>query len=85
MGLRGDYAGAVAAFQKAVELSEGKDWQCLAALADAYNKTGRSAEAIQSAHQALDLALQQHDEQLEKKLRADLERYERDRAKAQPQ
>jgi|CZKY01.1.fsa_nt_gi Flp pilus assembly protein TadD len=85
LGLRGDSAGAVAAFQKAVELSEGKDWQCLAALADAYNKTGRSAEAIQSAHQALDLALQQHDEQLEKKLRGDLERYERDRAKTQPQ
>jgi Flp pilus assembly protein TadD len=69
MGLRGDSAAAVAAFQKTVELSEGKDWQCLAALADAYNKAGRSAEAIQSAHQALDLVLQQHDEQLEKKLR----------------
>jgi Flp pilus assembly protein TadD len=85
MGLRGDSAGAVAAFQKAVELSEGKDWQCLAALADAYDKTGRFAEAIQSAHQALDLAIQEHDERLEKKLRGDIERYERDAAKAQPQ
>jgi len=85
LGLRGDSAGAVAAFQKAVELSDGKDWRCLAALADAYDKTGRSDEAIHSEQQALDLALQQHDEQLEKNLRADLERYERDGAKAQPQ
>jgi len=85
MGLRGDYAGAVDALQKAVELSEGKDSRCLAALAYAYNRTGRSAEAIQSAHQALDLALQEHDEQLEKSLRGDLERYEREGAKAEPQ
>ena len=85
MGLRGNFVGAVPSFQKAVELSEGKDWQCLAALADAYNKTGRNAEAIQSGQQALDLALQQHDQQLEKKLRGDLERYERNGAKAQPQ
>jgi Flp pilus assembly protein TadD len=85
LGLRGDFPGAVAALQKAVELSEGKDWRCLAALADAYNRAGRSAEAIQSAHQALDLALQEHDEELEKNLRNALERYERDAAKAQPQ
>jgi Flp pilus assembly protein TadD len=84
MGLRGDSAGAVAAFQKAVELSEGKDSRCLAALADAYDKAGRFAEAIEAAHQALDLALQEHDEQLEKKLRGVLERYKRDGARAQP-
>jgi Flp pilus assembly protein TadD len=84
LGLRGDFAGAVAAFQKSVELSEGKDRRCLAALADAYDKAGHSAEAIQSAHQALDLAIQEHDEQLEKELRDALERYERDGAKAQP-
>jgi Flp pilus assembly protein TadD len=84
MGLRGDSAGALAAFQKAVELSEGKNWQSLAALADAYDKTGRFAEAIQAARQALDLALQEHDEQLEKNLRGVLERYERDGARAQP-
>jgi Flp pilus assembly protein TadD len=85
LGLHGDDAGAVAVFQKAVELSEGKDWRCLAALASEYDKTGRSAEAVQSAQQALDLAVQEHDEQLAKNLRRDLERYERDGAKAQPQ
>jgi Flp pilus assembly protein TadD len=76
MGLRGDLAGAVASFQKAVELSQGKNWQPLAALADAYDKAGRSTEAVQAARRALDLALQAHDEQLENSLRAILERYE---------
>jgi len=84
LALRGDSAGAVAAFQKAVELSEGKEWRSLAALADAYNKTGHSAEAIQSAQQALDLALQKHDVQAQKNLRGALARYEHDGAKAQP-
>jgi tetratricopeptide (TPR) repeat protein len=84
LGLRKDYSGSVAAFQKAVEMSQGKDPRCLAALADVYEKTGHSAEAIQSAQQALDLALQEHDAEMEKNLRAALVRYERDGAKAQP-
>jgi Flp pilus assembly protein TadD len=73
---RGDFAGAVAPLQKAVELSEGKNWQCLSELANSYSHTGRTAEAIQSARQALDLALQEHDEKLATKLRGDLDRYE---------
>jgi Flp pilus assembly protein TadD len=83
MGLHGDIASAIAAFQKAVELSEAKDWRCLDMLATAYNKSGRFAEAIRTGQQALDLAIQQHDERLEKKLRANLERYERESEKAQ--
>ncbi len=82
--LRGDLAGAVEAFQKSVELSEGKDARCLAALADAYDKAGRFPEAIQSARQAVDLAVQEHDQQLEQGLRHALERYQREGAKAQP-
>ncbi len=85
LGLRGDYPGAVAALQKAVELSQGKDWRSLAALANAYSKSGRSSDALQSAHQALDLALQDHDERLAKSLRSDLERYEHDGSPAPPQ
>ena len=85
LGIRGDHAGAVGAFQKAVELSEGKDWRCLAALADAYDKAGHSAEAIQSARQALELAHQENDAELEKHIQGDLERYEREAEKAQPQ
>ena len=82
--LRGDVAGAVGAFQKAVELSDGKDVRCLAALADAYDKAGRFPEAIQSARQAVDLAVQEHDQQLEQDLRNDLERYQREGAQTQP-
>jgi Flp pilus assembly protein TadD len=74
----------VGAFQKAVELSDGKDVRCLAALADAYDKAGRFPEAIQSARQAVDLAVQEHDQQLEQDLRNDLERYQREGAQTQP-
>ena len=80
--LHGDYAQAIVAFQKAVELSHGQDSRCLAALADAYDKAGQPGEAIQSAKQALELATQQHDGELEKSLRSDLARYESDAAKA---
>jgi Flp pilus assembly protein TadD len=81
---RGDFAGAVAPLQKAVDLSEGKSWQCLAELADAYNQTGRSAEAVQSERQALDLAVREHDEKLANKLRGDLDRYEHGGTQDQP-
>jgi Flp pilus assembly protein TadD len=82
--LRGDLAGAVEAFQKSVELSQAKDARCLAALADAYDKAGRFPEAIQAARQAVDLAVQEHDQQREQDLRYALERYQRDGAKTQP-
>jgi tetratricopeptide (TPR) repeat protein len=75
---RGDYAGAVTAFQKSVELSNGKNPQCLAALADAYDKAGQSAQAVQSARQALELAEQQHDIELQKTLLINLSRYEQE-------
>jgi Flp pilus assembly protein TadD len=74
----------VAPLQKAVDLSEGKSWQCLSELADAYNQTGRSAEAIQSERQALDLAVREHDEKLANKLREDLDRYEHGGTQDQP-
>jgi Flp pilus assembly protein TadD len=81
----GDYAGAVDAFEKSVELSEGKDPRCLAALADAYDKTGHSDEAVRCARKALDLAIQDHDLQLQEDLRSALERYQRDATQARPQ
>ena len=85
MGLRGDFPGALASFQKAVELSQGKDWRCLDMLAKAYNKVGRSAEAIQAERQALDLVLQQQNEQLANTLRENLARYQREGATSPPQ
>lgn len=74
--LKGDTPGAIVAFQKAVELSQGQEPHSLAALADAYQKQGRSAEAIQSAQQALTLATQMHDTELEASVRSALRRYE---------
>jgi len=68
--------------QKAVELSQNKDPQFLAPLAEAYSKTGRFEEAIQTDERALDLTLQTHNENLEKKLRDDIERYKREKEKA---
>ncbi len=73
---RGDFAGAVAPFERAVALSKGRDWRCLAELAKVYDKTGHPAEAIQSAHQALDLATQQKNDQAAKNLQDALNRYE---------
>jgi Flp pilus assembly protein TadD len=81
LDLRGDLDGAVAAYRKAVELSGGRSWQPLAVLAEACGKAGRSAEAVQAARQALDLALQEHDARLERSLREALERYEREAAR----
>jgi Flp pilus assembly protein TadD len=82
---RGDFTGAIAPLQKSVELSEGKNWHCLAELANAYDKTGHFAEAIQSIRQALDLAVQEHEDSLTKNLQEILDRYERESTKAQSQ
>ncbi len=83
LAIRGDFAGAVPVFQKAVELSAGKDWRCLDMLASAYNQLGRSAEAVDAEQQALNLAIEHHDEALEKHLRTNLEHYEHGTTKAQ--
>jgi Flp pilus assembly protein TadD len=83
-GISGDVPGALANFQKAVELSGGKDWRALDMLAIAYDKSGRPTDAIQTEQQAIDLAVQQHNQQLETTLRGNLQRFERDKAMAQP-
>jgi tetratricopeptide (TPR) repeat protein len=82
--LSGDYARDVTALEHAVELTRGKEPHLLAALADAYSKAGRFAEAIQTATRALDLTLQTHDDKLQKRLRDDIERYASARARAKP-
>ena len=78
LGLRGRFGDAIPHLEKAVQLSGGKEWQCLAALGAAYSKVGRPADAVQAVRRALDLAVEGKNEQLEKALRATLERYERD-------
>jgi Flp pilus assembly protein TadD len=83
-GLRGDFTGAVTALQNAVELSEGKQWQPLSALAYAQDKLGHHTEALRAARQALAVGLLLNDPQLERKLRDDLNQYERNSANAPP-
>ncbi len=82
---RGDFAGAVAPLKKAVELTEGKSWQCLAELGNAESKTGHSAEAIEAAREALNLAVQQHDDEAATNLRQVLADYERNGTSSQAQ
>lgn len=85
LGVSGNVAGALTEFQKAVELSGGKDWRALDMLATAYDKSGRPADAVQTEKQAVDLARQQNDLELQKHLESNLERFERaaDRSKIQ--
>jgi len=85
LGISGNVAGALTEFQKAVELSGGKDWRSLDMLATAYDKMGRPADAIAAERQALDVARQQHDEEVEKHLQSNLERFEREGAAVQNQ
>jgi Flp pilus assembly protein TadD len=74
----GNYAAAVTNLQKAVELSDGKDWKPLDMLARAYNRTGRFSEAVKAEQMALDLVVRQHDPEVEKNLRDNLEHYEQE-------
>jgi len=60
---RGDFASAISTLENAVALSRSKDWRCLAELAEVaevYEKTGRTADAIPADRQALDLAVKQN-------------------------
>ena len=82
---QGEFAAALEPLQKAVELSQGRNGRFLAELANAYSKTSHFAEAVDVAHQALDLADQTHDEQLKKNIQVALDGYEAASAIAKPQ
>jgi tetratricopeptide (TPR) repeat protein len=79
---RGDYAAALQPLEQSVELSEGKNGHCLVELAKAYAKLGRTADALRTGRKALELAEQQHNEQLATSLRAILTGYERENSSA---
>ncbi|MGB9458584.1 MAG: tetratricopeptide repeat protein [Bryobacteraceae bacterium] len=72
----GNAAAAIPHLQKAVQLTGGKDWECLAALGSAYNRAGRESEAIEATRRALNLAVQAHNQEVARGLRATLERYQ---------
>jgi Flp pilus assembly protein TadD len=83
MGLSGNSAGEISAYEQAVDISGHKDWRSLSALAEAYDKAGRVTDAVTTARTALDLARNERDPQIGKELAASLDRYERDAAKGQ--
>ncbi len=75
---QGEFENALEPLEKAVALSRRKDWRCLAELAKVYDKTGHSAQAIQSVREALDLAVKMNNDQLAQVLQNALDQYERD-------
>jgi Flp pilus assembly protein TadD len=81
MAQRRDFAPAAVIFERAVKLSGGKDWRCLDMLAGIYDVLGRTDEAVETERQALNLAIEQNNQALEKHLESNLEHYERARGK----
>ena len=75
---QGEFASALESLEKAVALSRRRDWRCLAELAKVYDKTGHSAQAIESAREALDLAVKQNNGEVARGLQDALDQYERD-------
>ena len=73
-----NFADAIAELEHAATLSREKDWRCLAELAKVYDKAGRSADAVQAARKALELALRQNDQQVAASLQQALSQYEHD-------
>lgn len=64
----GDYAGALNELQQASKLSDSKNLRIEVGLAQAFDKGGNRAKAIETARRALDLATAAHDEQAEKEI-----------------
>ncbi|MGA8741163.1 MAG: hypothetical protein WB561_08260 [Terracidiphilus sp.] len=52
-------------------------------MAKAYDKTGRTADAIQAVSEAVDLAVKQDNQQVAKSLQDALDHYERDNSGAE--
>ena len=67
---------AVELARRAVKLSDGNRAEILATLAAAYAEAGRFADAVQTAHKALDLATQQNKRALAESTRAKIRLYE---------
>ena len=63
-----DTAGAVDSLEKASRLSSRNNLNIERALAQAYDKTGNAAKAIETARHAMDLAIAAHDETAEKEI-----------------
>jgi protein O-mannosyl-transferase len=62
--------------QRAVELSGGQEPAILGTLAAAYAETGRFTEAVQTAQQAVKIAMQQNNQPLVESIQAKIRLYE---------
>jgi Flp pilus assembly protein TadD len=74
--MKGSFVEAIPHLEKAVELSQGKDWQCLALLGTANFKAGRAVEAVRAVQRALDVAVQDGNSDVTARLRSTLESYQ---------
>lgn len=82
LGLEGDLSDAIDSLQMAVNKSDGKDWRSLAYLATAYDKAGRPSDAARTVERAIDVAVEQQDEQTASELRGALMHYEQETGNA---
>ena len=85
LGQRGDTAKAIETLEAAVNLSEGKNWQFLAVLADLYDRAGRPADAARAVQRAIDLAVAQQNDRAAEGLRGALEHYQQETTQAPSQ
>ncbi len=76
LAAKSSFADALAQFEQASKLSRVQQPGILQMLAAMYSETGRYAEAIATARQALELAGQEHDTALTASLQANLQRYQ---------
>jgi tetratricopeptide (TPR) repeat protein len=70
------FAEALPHFEQAVILSRGREPLILEMLAETYSEVGRFPEAMQAARRALDIAVQQNNQDLAAELKARLAAYE---------
>jgi tetratricopeptide (TPR) repeat protein len=76
LAAKGDLPTAVVQFEEAAKLSAMQEPVILEMLAATYSDTGRYAEAVSTARQALELAIRQRNDALATRLKTSLTRYE---------
>jgi hypothetical protein len=78
-----NFASAAVIFEKAVELSGGKDGAASTCWQGIYDVLGCVDEAVLSERKGLNLAIEQNNAELERHLESNLEHYERNGGKLQ--
>ncbi len=77
------FSEALPQFETAASITDGKEPAILQMLAAMYSETGKFQQAVETAHRALDLAVQRHDDELVAALRGNIARYEGQAREAQ--